>query len=188
MICVLLALLLTGLVACSGGVAAPAAGRAPAPTPAPAAPAATVPAAQGEGASAVGRNGAPSAAALPAGAPSGASLPSAAPGGASLPPAAPSGAPLPPAAAVAQELGPLVATPLDVPARLRAEAFRQPHTLNLPRGFRAQLFAAGLAGPRLMAFDEQGVLHVTLTRAGSVVALPDRDGDGVADAVVAVRE
>ena len=45
MLCVLLALLLTGLVACTGGAVAPAAGRAPAPTPAPAAP---VPAAQGE--------------------------------------------------------------------------------------------------------------------------------------------
>jgi glucose/arabinose dehydrogenase len=95
---------------------------------------------------------------------------------------------LPPAAAVAREFGPLVATPLDVPARLRVDAFRQSHTLNLPQGWRVQLFAAGLGGPRLLAFDEQGVLHASLTRGGAVVALPDRDGDGVADGVVIVRE
>ncbi len=92
------------------------------------------------------------------------------------------------AAAAAGSFGPLVATPLEVAPSVRAEAFRQSRTLNLPRGFRAQVFAAGLAGPRLIAFDEQGVLHVTLTRAGLVAALPDRDGDGVADQVVTVRE
>jgi glucose/arabinose dehydrogenase len=156
-----MALLLTSLVACSGGAASSGSG----PTPAPNVP---VAAAQGEAGSAAERNGAPS--------------------GVSLPPAAPSGAEVVSPAAVAREFGPLVATPLEVPARLRADAFRQPRTLNLPRGFRAQLFVAGLAGPRLLAFDEQGVLHVTLTRAGSVVALPDRDGDGQADAVVTVRE
>jgi glucose/arabinose dehydrogenase len=86
-----------------------------------------------------------------------------------------------------RSFGPLAATPLEVPPTVRAEAFRQPRTLNLPEGFRAQLFAAGLAGPRLMAFDEQGVLHVTLTRAGVVAALPDQDGDGVADRLVTVR-
>jgi glucose/arabinose dehydrogenase len=86
-----------------------------------------------------------------------------------------------------RSFGPLAATPLEVPATVRAEAFRQPRTLNLPQGFRAQVFAAGLAGPRLMAFDEQGVLHVTLSRAGVVAALPDQDRDGVADRVVTVR-
>jgi glucose/arabinose dehydrogenase len=156
--CVLLTLLLSGLVACTGGAAPPAGGRAPAPSSTPAAPAPPALAAPGETDNAVGPNGAASRDSSP------------------------------PAAAVAQELGPLVATPLDVPARLRVDAFRQPHTLNLPQGWRAQLFAAGLAGPRLLAFDEQGVLHVTLTRAGAVVALPDRDQDGVADGVVAVRE
>lgn len=32
-----------------------------------------------------------------------------------------------------------------------------------------------------MAFDDNGVLHVGDMRNGQVVALPDRDGDGVAD-------
>jgi glucose/arabinose dehydrogenase len=39
-----------------------------------------------------------------------------------------------------------------------------------------------------MVFDEQGVLHASLTRAGRIVALPDRDRDGAADERVTVRE
>src|SRR5581483_6172806 len=69
----------------------------------------------------------------------------------------------------------------------RAAPFDQPRTLNLPPGLRAQLFASGLSDPRMMAFDENGVLHATQTDAGSVVAVPDRDGDGVADSVVTVH-
>ena len=56
--------------------------------------------------------------------------------------------------------------------------------LNLPAGFRAQLFAANslLNGPRLMDFDSEGVLHVATMRGPSeIVALADRDDDGFAD-------
>jgi glucose/arabinose dehydrogenase len=86
-----------------------------------------------------------------------------------------------------RSFGALVPTPLEVPAGPQAAPFDQPRTLNLPAGFRAQLFASGLSNPRMLAFDERGVLHVTQTRAGSVVALPDRDGDSVADEVVVVH-
>lgn len=82
----------------------------------------------------------------------------------------------------------LVAVTLDVPAALRTGPFARPQTLNVASGFRVQVFAGGLAGPRLLAFDEHGVLHSTLTRAGAIVALPDRDGDGVADGVVTVHD
>jgi glucose/arabinose dehydrogenase len=94
----------------------------------------------------------------------------------------PSGSAAPP-----QSFGPLVSTPLEGTGGGHAAPFDQPRSLNLPAGFRAQLFASGLTNPRLMAFDERGVLHVTQTRAGSVVALPDRDGDGVADEVVVIH-
>jgi glucose/arabinose dehydrogenase len=86
-----------------------------------------------------------------------------------------------------QPFGGLVATSLEIPAGTRAAPFDQPRRLNLPPGFRAQLFAAGLSNPRMLAFDERGVLHVTQTSDGSVIALPDRDGDGVADEVVVVH-
>jgi glucose/arabinose dehydrogenase len=80
-----------------------------------------------------------------------------------------------------------VATPLEVPAGMQAAPFDQPRTLNLPAGFHAQLFAAGMGDARMLAFDDHGVLHATLTRTGSVVALPDQDGDGAADDVVVIQ-
>lgn len=54
-------------------------------------------------------------------------------------------------------------------------------SLNVPPGFSVSLFAAGLNGPRFMAFDEDNVLHVANMNADQIVALPDRNGDGVAD-------
>ncbi len=71
-------------------------------------------------------------------------------------------------------------------------------TLNLPPGFTVKVFAvAGLRGPRMMAFNKDGVLHVANMKAGTadeftpkgdptsqIVALPDRNNDGVADTVI----
>ncbi len=54
-------------------------------------------------------------------------------------------------------------------------------TLNVPPGFAVSVFMAGLRGPRLMAFDDNGVLHVGNMGRGQILALPDRDQDGVAD-------
>ncbi len=82
-------------------------------------------------------------------------------------------------------------------------------TLNVPPGMGARIFAAGLEGPRFMAFSPDGVLHVANMKVdgdrefspphdedvipapevmrGQILALPDRDGDGVADtSIVAV--
>ena len=61
--------------------------------------------------------------------------------------------------------------------------------LNLPPGFSASVFAAfGFQRPRFMAVSPDGVLHLADMNAKTIVALPDRDGDGVADeAVVAAR-
>ena len=60
--------------------------------------------------------------------------------------------------------------------------------LTLPQGFVIQEFAAGLAGPRLLAVDPAGTLLVSLPRAGRVVALPDGDGDGRADRALTVAD
>src|SRR5262245_14932365 len=49
------------------------------------------------------------------------------------------------AAPVAQLFGPLAQTTLDVPPWIRSEPFTRPRALNLPAGFRARVFAAGLA-------------------------------------------
>lgn len=81
----------------------------------------------------------------------------------------------------------LQAVPVHIPARFRPLLGEEDLALNLPPGFTARVFATdGLFGPRFMAFDQDGVLHVANMRVpgenrGQIVALPDRDRDGVAD-------
>jgi glucose/arabinose dehydrogenase len=58
--------------------------------------------------------------------------------------------------------------------------------LSYPGEFRLSVFAAGLPGPRVMAFDPQGTMLVSLPGAGKIVALPDPDNNGHADRVVEV--
>ena len=80
-----------------------------------------------------------------------------------------------------RDLG-LQPVPLVVPGRFAGEVPGD-ITLNMPPGFSARVFAStGLVGPRSMAWSPDGVLHVASMRLRSeVVALPDGDGDGVAD-------
>jgi glucose/arabinose dehydrogenase len=61
-------------------------------------------------------------------------------------------------------------------------------TLHLPPGFTIGFFARDLGHPRFLVIDPRGTLLVSVPRAGRVVALPDRDGDGRADAAVRVVE
>ena len=69
-------------------------------------------------------------------------------------------------------------------------------TLNLPPGFKVKLFSDQVDKARFMAWDDQGVLHVANMktrgsnqwspasgRQSTVLALPDKDGDGRADTV-----
>lgn len=67
--------------------------------------------------------------------------------------------------------------------------------LKLPAGFRAQVFARARAageeyfrGPRFMAFGPDGNLYLSTGMDNKVVMLPDRNHDGVADAVVIVAD
>lgn len=77
--------------------------------------------------------------------------------------------------------------PVDVPAKYR-DMVAEGLTVNLPPGFSARIFAAGLRGPRDMEVSPDGVLHVALPGTGQIVALPDRDGDGVADEHIVVLD
>jgi glucose/arabinose dehydrogenase/quercetin dioxygenase-like cupin family protein len=54
-----------------------------------------------------------------------------------------------------------------------------PATLTVPEGFGVSVFATGLTGARLMAVSPEGTIVVA--RRAEVVALPDADGDGVAE-------
>ena len=60
--------------------------------------------------------------------------------------------------------------------------------LKLPPGFSIGIFARGLPGARVLALDPGGNLLVSLTSQGRVVALPDKNDAGVADAVVTVLD
>ena len=61
-------------------------------------------------------------------------------------------------------------------------------TIRLPPGFAIEFFARDLGYPRFMALDPRGTLLVSVPRAGRVIALPDDNRDGRADAVVPVVE
>ena len=62
-------------------------------------------------------------------------------------------------------------------------------TLNLPPGFSASVFSAhDFNRPRLLAFDARGVLHVADMNNRRIVALPDADGDGVADEAITIAD
>lgn len=59
-------------------------------------------------------------------------------------------------------------------------------TLKVPPGFAIDVFADKVGSVRFMAVDPAGTLLVSEPSAGRVLALPDRDGDGKADAVKVV--
>ncbi|HEY7142344.1 MAG TPA: PQQ-dependent sugar dehydrogenase [Methylomirabilota bacterium] len=61
-------------------------------------------------------------------------------------------------------------------------------TIRLPPGFSIGLFAHDLGYPRFLTLDPRGTLLVSVPRAGRVIALPDDDRDGRADAVLPVLE
>jgi glucose/arabinose dehydrogenase len=61
-------------------------------------------------------------------------------------------------------------------------------TIRLPSGFAIDFFAKDLGNARFMTLDPQGTLLVSVPRAGRVIALPDDNQDGRADAIVPVVE
>ncbi len=65
----------------------------------------------------------------------------------------------------------------------RSERIRRPRgaTLEVPEGFRVNLFASGLAHPRWMTVAANGDVLLAQPRRGEVTLLRDADGDGVAE-------
>lgn len=86
-----------------------------------------------------------------------------------------------------RDLG-LTAQNLTVPEKYR-EAVDIDHPVYLPPGFTARVFYAGrLDKARFMAWGPDSILYVANKSSGEILALPDRDRDGVADeAIVAVE-
>ena len=85
-----------------------------------------------------------------------------------------------------KDIARLLHKPMGPPAGKWDEIDEAP--LQLPPGFEISVFARELGGPRVLCRDPEGTLLVSLTAQGRVVALPDRDGRGVADRVVTVLE
>lgn len=67
-----------------------------------------------------------------------------------------------------------------------AQAIPPAKPIALPPGFHINVFAEGLDGPRMMAVGPDGQLYVAERGADRIIRLPDRDGDGTADAVQVV--
>lgn len=61
-------------------------------------------------------------------------------------------------------------------------------TLEVPAGFRANIFAEGLANPRWLAVAENGDVLLSEPRVGRVTLLRDDDGDGKADLIETFAE
>ncbi len=63
-------------------------------------------------------------------------------------------------------------------------------TLEVPPGYEATIFYAGrLSKPRFMAWSPDSVLHVACMKSGEIIAMPDKNGDGIADtAIVAAKD
>jgi len=53
--------------------------------------------------------------------------------------------------------------------------------LKAPEGFRVSVFAEGLAGPRVIAFDPRGRVLASVPKEGKVLVLEDQDNDGFAE-------
>ena len=70
----------------------------------------------------------------------------------------------------------------------KAENTKENLGLQLPDGFRISIFAQGLGKPRVMEYDPLGNLLVSIPSQGKVVALPDRNNDGIADEIITVIE
>src|SRR5262245_42803606 len=79
-------------------------------------------------------------------------------------------------------LSTLVATLL-----LPAPALGQAPPINLPPGFTLSVFASGLGGARFMTLDPSGTLLVSVSGRGRVVALPENNARGTAEAITVVE-
>lgn len=78
-----------------------------------------------------------------------------------------------------QQLQPLLGVNVDAGGGGRAE-------LAVPDGYKAGVFAEGLRGPRFVAVGADGTVFVAERGVDRVIALPDADGDGIADETVEV--
>lgn len=80
----------------------------------------------------------------------------------------------------------LMETELIVPSEWRSAEFGVSRKLMIPKGWKASVFASEVPNARFFAIRDDGVIFLSLSKQGKVVALPDSNKDGVADRVVTV--
>lgn len=75
-----------------------------------------------------------------------------------------------------------------LPSMACATATEPPQKLNisLPPNFEISIFAKLEDAPRMMAFDKNGALFVTLSKSNQLIMLPDANQDGISEAPVLI--
>lgn len=84
---------------------------------------------------------------------------------------------------------PVHSIPLHSSPVLVAEKFKGKispnHSLNIPEGYSVQVFhIGGLSKPRFFAWGPESVLYVANKHSGEIIALPDKNYDGIADTAI----
>jgi len=78
----------------------------------------------------------------------------------------------------------LVPVKLIVPDKFKGR-IKDDLVLNVPEGYTAKVFyTGGLGKPRFFAWGPDSVLYIANKNSGEIIALPDRDHDGVADTAI----
>ena len=80
----------------------------------------------------------------------------------------------------------LVPVKLIVPEKFKG-MIKDDLVLNVPEGYTAKVFyAGGLSKARFFAWGPDSVLYVANKNSGEIIAMPDRNHDGVADTAIVV--
>lgn len=78
----------------------------------------------------------------------------------------------------------LVPVRLVVPLQFK-DKIQENHMLNIPEGYSARVFYTGrLDKPRFFAWGPDSVLYVANKTSGEIIALPDKNHDGIADTAI----
>ena len=78
----------------------------------------------------------------------------------------------------------LVPVKLDVPAQFK-KSMPGNYVLHVPEGYSARVFYAGrLDKPRFFAWSPDSVLYAANKNSGDIIALPDKNHDGIADTAI----